>query len=176
MESSFTAMAAAAATTFTVLVFLRAAWHKVADFGTFSGYVADYRLLPEALVELAAKALAVVEFLAVALLVYPATVRAGAVLSVALLALYGLAMAVNIARGRTRIECGCGGAAQRLSQALLLRNALLAAIALLPAVFGGSPLGLAEAAVAVTAGLVAWFVYNVIEQLLANDGHMRLSL
>lgn len=176
MDAWFTSMAAAAATTFTVLVLLRAAWHKVADFGTFTGYVADYQLLPEALVEPAAKALAAIEFLAVVLLVYPATVRAGAPLAVALFGLYGLAMAVNIGRGRTRIECGCGGPAQRLSPALLVRNVLLAAIAVLPAVFAASPLGLAEAAVAVTAGLLTWFVYSVIEQLLANDGHMRLSL
>lgn len=57
MESGFTSMAAAAATTFTVLVFLRAGWHKLSDFGTFTGYVADYRLLPEALVEPAARGL-----------------------------------------------------------------------------------------------------------------------
>lgn len=175
MESWFTSMAAAAATTFTVLVFLRAGWHKLSDFGTFTGYVADYRLLPEALVEPAARGLAGVEFLAVALLVYPPTARAGAMLAVAMLALYGVAMAINIARGRTRIECGCGGAAQRLSLALLLRNALLAAIAAQPALTGTAPLGFAEAATAVVAGLLAWFVYNVIEQLLANDGHMRLS-
>ncbi|MBW8301103.1 MAG: hypothetical protein K0M60_16000 [Hydrogenophaga sp.] len=176
MDGWFTSMAAAAATTFTVLVLLRAAWHKVTDFGTFTGYVADYWLLPEALVAPAARGLAAVEFLAVVLLVYPATVRAGALLAVALLGLYGVAMAVNIGRGRTRIECGCGGAAQRLSPALLVRNALLAAIAILPAIFGASPLGFAEAAVAVAAGLLTWFVHNVIEQLLANDGHMRLSL
>jgi hypothetical protein len=61
------------------------------------------------------------------------------------LLLYGFAIAVNLARGRRDIDCGCGGLMERqaLSEALVLRNALLAGAALAsalpvaPRVFGG---------------------------------------
>lgn len=175
LPPAFPAMAAASATTFTALLFLRAAWHKAADFGTFTGYVADYQLLPERLVEPAARLLIAAEFATVLLLVLPLTVGFGAALAMALLGLYAAGIAINIARGRTRIECGCGGPAQPLSSALLLRNALLAAIAATVFAVTEQPLGFAEAAAALGCGLTLWLIYAVIEQLLANAGHIRLT-
>ncbi|MFZ1624067.1 MAG: MauE/DoxX family redox-associated membrane protein [Gammaproteobacteria bacterium] len=47
-----------------------------------------------------------------------------------LLLIYALAMAVNLARGRRDLDCGCGGAPQPLNVWLVGRNLLLAGAAL----------------------------------------------
>lgn len=47
-----------------------------------------------------------------------------------LLLIYALAMAVNLARGRRDLDCGCGGAPQPLNVWLVGRNLLLAEAAL----------------------------------------------
>lgn len=167
-------MVAATATTFTALIFLRAVWHKLSDYSGFTGFMADYRLLPEKAVEPAAIGLIAAEMATIALLAWPATRPAGAGLAVTLLALYAGGMAINIARGRTQVECGCGGPAQPLSLTLLARNAALALIALAAALPGGT-LGLAEAGISIISGFTAWLLYAGIEQLLANAGQMRLA-
>lgn len=173
-DPRFLAIAAAAAATLLVVVFLRAALHKAADVARFAGYLDDYRLLSERFVEPAAKALVALELGTVGLLVWPATARVGAGLAFALLALYGAAIAINLGRGRRRIDCGCGGPAQPLSPALLWRNAVLAGLALLPLTHGTGALGFGEAAAAVSSGLMLFLFVTLAEQTLANDGHLRL--
>jgi hypothetical protein len=112
-------------------LFASAAAHKARGLAAFRAAVADYRLLPQALAPAAATALVAAEVAAaLSLLVGP---RAAAALAAAgLLALYGVAIAVNLARGRRDIDCGCGGpgARQTLSAGLVWRNALLGAVAL----------------------------------------------
>lgn len=175
MQDSLWSMAALAATVFLILLFLRAGWHKVADYGRFLGFVADYRLLPERLVEPVARLLIGAEFAVVALLAWPSQSALGAAAAAALLSLYALAIGVNVARGRRRIDCGCGGTAQSLSWSLVIRNALLAALALLAAAGGSRLLGAYAAAAAVFAGVLVWFAYNLVEQVIAN-GNRRLLL
>ncbi|MDQ0322733.1 hypothetical protein QO002_004939 [Pararhizobium capsulatum DSM 1112] len=174
-QTAFPGMVAASATTFTALLFLRAAWHKASDFSTLTGYVADYQLLPEGLVEPVARLLIAAEIATVLLLVLPMTAGFAASLAILLLGTYAAGIAINIGRGRTRIECGCGGPDQPLSAALLVRNTLLAGIAAMVLMVTERPLGIAEAAVALGCGLMAWLIYAVIEQLLANAGHSRLT-
>jgi hypothetical protein len=112
------------------LIMFAAAWHKFADIEEFSGALAAYRLLPEAFVALAARLLPVLETAIGAGILLPAT-RAMALATLAgLMALYALAIAVNLARGRRNIDCGCGGTAHPLSWALVVRNAVLAATAM----------------------------------------------
>lgn len=176
MATDLLHMAAMAGTTFLVLLFLRAAWHKLADFGRFSGFVADYQLLPGAWVEHAARLLIGLEVLTVALLLTPALNRLGALLAIALLLAYAAVIAINLSRGHVHIDCGCGGAPQRLSPALLLRNALLVVLALPIAAGQVAQLGLFESAAAIVAGSLLWLIYNVAEQLLANNGHLHLAL
>ncbi len=139
-------MAAQAATVFLILLFVRAAWHKIGDYGRFAGFLADYRLLPAALA------------------------------AAGLLLLYAVAIAVSLGRGQRRIDCGCGGAPQHLSWALGVRNLALAALAALavPAAAGG-PLDLYAGAVAVLAGLLLWGAYLLVEQVIANADR-RLQL
>ncbi len=100
--------------------------HKLRDVGAFRAIVRAYRLLPEAAVG-AAPALAVGELAVALALVVPPTRTGAALAAIALLAVYSTAIAVNLARGRRSIDCGCGplGARQPIGAWLLARNALL---------------------------------------------------
>lgn len=109
------------------LVFLVAAIGKFRHWAVFEGVVANYRLLPEALVPMVAKLLPPVEvLLALALLSgsfspWPEAVAA------TLLLLFALAMGVNLRRGRSQIDCGCFQSAlkQSLSWWLVARNGVM---------------------------------------------------
>ncbi len=112
-------------------MFAAAAVHKLRDLASFTATVRNYRIGPAALSPLAAIALPKLELLiAVLLLVRPSTAFAP-IGALALLALYSGAIAINLARGRRDIDCGCLGPGHRqpLSEWLLVRNATLAAAA-----------------------------------------------
>ena len=113
-----------------VLLFASSALHKLRDRTAFTGVLAAYRVLPEAVVPAAAIAVAVVE-LVVAGALAVGSVVAGPMGALALLAVYALAIGTNLVRGRRTIDCGCGalGARQPISEWLLARNALLAVAA-----------------------------------------------
>jgi hypothetical protein len=112
------------------LLFLFAAAHKLRAPRAFAEVLADYRLLPAGDPLAFGVALAVTELaLALGLCVAPLA-RAAALGAACLLALYAGAVAVNLARGRDEIDCGCGVGARPLGAGLLLRNGLLVAVAL----------------------------------------------
>jgi len=114
------------------LLFFVAAGHKLRDLGRFRATLGEYRLLPERLVPLAAALVVAVEAVTAGALLVPGARAAGLLAAAALLALYGVAIAINLARGRRDIDCGCAGPAGRrpISGALVARNAALAALAL----------------------------------------------
>lgn len=174
MEAAWTSLVAATATAFIALLFARAAWHKLSDFTAFTGFVADYDLMPAGRVNLAAMVLAGLEVLVVVVLLTPGGNVAGAILAIALLGLYAVGMGININRGRDRIECGCGGAVQPLGWQLVGRNGVLAAIAALCLVGSPYALSLSEAAAALVSGFILWVGYLLIEQIMATTAVMRL--
>lgn len=112
-------------------IFLPSAWSKLRAMDELEGIVADYRLLPEPLVRPAARVLPVLEIVAGILVLLPATGAAGALLATALLLLFVAAMAINLARGRREIDCGCflGRQKERIGWRLVARNLLLVALA-----------------------------------------------
>jgi len=114
------------------LLFATSGVAKLRDLRGFADAVAGYRLLPPVLAAPAAFAFAAAELALAAGLFVPALRGASALGAAGLLGLYGVAIAVNLARGRRDIDCGCGGpfGRQSLSEALVLRNALLASAAL----------------------------------------------
>ena len=119
-----------------LLLLASGAAEKLRDSRRFRAAVAGYALLPERAIGAAATAFALGEAALAAALLAPAAagVRAIAAVAAALLfAVYGAAIAINLARGRRAIDCGCGGPAARvpLSGWLVARNALLVAAALL---------------------------------------------
>src|SRR5262245_53685893 len=116
------------------LLFAVAALHKLRDPRGFAATLADYRLLPEGIASVAGIVLVGAELTVVVALVVDR--RAGLMGAAALLVLYAAAMAINLARGRRHIDCGCAGPAARRSSSgrLGARNLILATLALAPPV------------------------------------------
>ncbi len=110
------------------LLFASAAFHKFRDLALFSQVVRAYRVLPQVLN--AAPLVAAAEALAAAGLLVGSVRPAAALLGAMLLVLYAVAIAVNLARGRRELSCGCGGINERRPIAgwMVARNLVLAAI------------------------------------------------
>lgn len=154
---------------FFSVLFLSTAWHKWQDIHHTATVVAKYRLLPVGFAYRAAYVVAGLEALIVVLLwLYQPL---GAVLLVFLLLAYTAAIGINLQRGRTSMDCGCGGVPIRLSPALLGRNAILLVMALL-LVFSSTARSYvwADGLMAVFAALSILVMYYAAEQLLANRG------
>ena len=160
---------------FTLLL-LSASLHKFADRQQFQGILRAWRLLPEAWLPLFAMGIPLLE-LGLGLAWLTGIQRlVVALVTAALLAVYTLGIAINLRRGNTAIDCGCGGsvtrqatASRRLSTALLLRNGLwmgLALLALLPS--NQRLLGMLDWFSLGLAGSVLLLLYLAGNQLLAN--------
>lgn len=165
-------MAAAALAAFVALLLARAALHKAADPVRFEGVLADYRLAPEAALPILRGAIPLAEATCALALVLPASRSAGGLAASGLLLIYAAAMGINLARGRRDIDCGCGGAPERLGWTLVLRNLAFVA-ALAPAITGmGAALGVAGTLAAWIPALFALLAFGALEQLLANQARM----
>jgi hypothetical protein len=155
----------------TALVLVAAALQKLRDWPSFRAVVADYRLLPDALVVPGALAVAAAELLAgVALAVEPLRVP-GAWLGSAVIGASTAAVAVNMLRGRTHIDCGCGGieGRQPLSWALVVRNlVLVAGLVAGTAVTAPLPAGALAYSTLAAATLAGLALYAAASQLIAN--------
>ena len=167
----------AAAAGFALLLGV-AAWRKVRDIGAFEAILADYRLLPELLMRPAAIATPAVEgALAAAWVVAPWQPDAALVAGLGTAGLmlgYGLAMTTNLARGRSWIDCGCGGG-EELSWVLVGRNVVLAMLALGPlAIAEAGPPHWGDLATSVPVLAVAAGLYFATGALLANVAAMRV--
>jgi uncharacterized membrane protein YphA (DoxX/SURF4 family) len=105
---------------------------KLADLDLFESAIANYRLAPRMLEKPIAIVLPVLECSCAAAVLIPFTRGAAALGMLVLLATFTGAIAINLARGRTNIDCGCFGPAlrQELSAWMLARNSVLAALAL----------------------------------------------
>jgi hypothetical protein len=93
--------------------------------------------------------------------------------------IYGLAIAINLLRGRLHISCGCGlgnssGENQPLSWMLVLRNILLMALALLPLLpASGRTLAPFDWFTLISALLASALLYFGGSQLLQNQSAIR---
>ncbi len=154
-------------------IFLLAAVHKIRHRLAFRGILADYRLLPGPLLPLIAPLVIGAEFLAAILILAPANIippPLAALPAAVLLFLYTGAIAVNLVRGRTGIDCGCGGAATPLSAWLLLRNGLLLGLAGIVAIIQPAPVAPVIYLFAAAPILFFWCAYAAGNQMLANAG------
>ena len=158
-------------------ILAQSAWHALRDLPRHAAALAGYKLVPLPLLPAAAIALPLLTASAAALLPWPATAHTGAALAIALMALFTAAIAINLRRGRTDIDCGCGGAeGHHISPGLVIRNltliALLAEPLIAPATGAVDPMTvLTELGGA--AGIVA--LYFTSTQLLANQAAMRAA-
>lgn len=157
------------------VVLLTGAWQKLRDVAVFEASVDIYRLLPEALVPLFARAFPVLEALAGVALLFDTTRAAGLLLSLAVLGVATAGVIANLLRGHTEIDCGCGGAEGHttLTWALPARNTLLLIVAVLGGQDGSGRDLLWIDYLSVAGGTLALLgIYAAANQLMAN--HPRL--
>jgi uncharacterized membrane protein YphA (DoxX/SURF4 family) len=111
------------------MVFLAAGGVKLPAGAAFRSAVADYRVLPEPLIPLVARALPALEIAGGLLLIAGVAIRWVAPASGLLLLAFAAAITVNLARGR-QIDCGCADQASRpINWRHVVRNVALACVA-----------------------------------------------
>jgi len=153
------------------LLFLLACFAKVTNFAVFKATLDEYNIVPKFFVGLCAVIIVGVE-LAIGVGAFFVESTVGAMLAAAmLLSCYSAAIGINLLRGRRDIDCGCTGPASRqmLSGWLLVRNVVLASIA----VVGAAPYTARELqpqdwALVGLALIAAMSLYAAINQLMAN--------
>lgn len=160
-------------TAFLVIVLARTIWHKIDGFLETVGFAQGYGLVPEAWAAPIVRALTLAEIVTVLALLAPGLHQIGGFLAAGLFAGYAVLMGLALMQGRSRIDCGCGGAPQIVSAFTLCRNGVLAALALTTAVLPAHPVRPAEAAAAIAAALVLAAIYAIIEKLASHLPHIR---
>lgn len=159
------------------MLLLWASLHKFSDRLQFQGILTAYQLLPAALLPLLALFIPIVELSLGLAWLTGFQNETVALATVVLLASYTFAMGINIFRGNTEIDCGCGLSSakhktagyQRLSIILLLRNLvliLIASIAVIPS--NERLLGFIDYLNVGLASVGLVFLYAAFNQLLAN--------
>ena len=128
LDPTIVAIACAA----TTAIFLGSAMLKFSQSTEFRAAVESYRLVPEAMAVVLQWIVPALELTGAIGLVVPTTRGAAALLLLSLIAAFTGAIALNLARGRRDLDCGCFGPLLRqpLSGWLLARNALLALVVL----------------------------------------------
>lgn len=151
------------------LVFAAAVGGKLRHRRELAGVVANYRLLPQWLAAPTAWMLVGLEFLVALSLVSGAWLRTGAALAIVLLGGFALAMAINLARGRREIDCGCfqSGLRQRLSAMLVVRNLVLAAVLTPLLAAGAAGASALQWVDGLGAGLAAYVLYRILGELVS---------
>jgi uncharacterized membrane protein YphA (DoxX/SURF4 family) len=116
-------------------LFLYAAATKLPDLASFAESVANYRLVPSAVVPAAAVAVIGVEIVLGLLLVTGRLARATALVATGLLALFTVGLGQALLRG-IDLRCGCFGGTERATWLTVLRDVSLLAAALVLLVRG----------------------------------------
>ena len=159
-------------------LFVDAGYRKLSEFRFLQKTITEYRVLPTSWSGPLARVLPITELGAGVGLLIPILHSEAAIAICGALLAYTVAIAVNIARGRRDLDCGCAGpgAEQVISGALLVRNAVLFLLALALASIPVSqrvPLDTPEICLALAAALLCALVYQVINQLVANQDKLR---
>jgi hypothetical protein len=170
-------IAASAADVAMGLIFLTAGAKKLRHWQEFRGVVAAYRLLPASGAALVAVLIPPIELL----LGIASIVRWGMPLTsfavAAMLSVFAVAMAINIGRGRTAIDCGCFQSAlrQELEWRLVIRNVACALLVLAASAVPGT-LDATRVLLAFPAGVTLFCLYLALNGVWALDVSRRLAL
>jgi uncharacterized membrane protein YphA (DoxX/SURF4 family) len=126
---------------FLASVFVRAVYAKLRFPSLFTDAVRGYELVPARLTGAFAAALLAIECLIAPALLIPRIAPLAAWVAGFVLALYSLAIGINLARGRRDIDCGCAGplARQTLHEMLIVRNLVYMVLAMVLAVGASVP-------------------------------------
>lgn len=161
---------------FLALLLLASSAHKIRRAPWFRSTLAEYGLLPQASVGVAAIVVTAAELLIAIALLVPQSAAAPPLGACILFAIYTVAIGVNLLRGRRDIDCGCSGVLEgrRLGEGLVLRNlglmAVAAAAALPPA---ARPLVWIDATTIVASVATLGLLYASIDMVVANAGPLR---
>jgi len=155
------------------LIFLEAAVGKFRDWDAFEGVVAGYDLGPEWAQMAVARLLPPVETILAALLFVGVLAQWAAWFAAILFAVFAGAMAINLVRGRTTIDCGCGRPGQPLTWGRVAKNLCLA-LALVAAQAFNGPADLPQWSLGLAAG-VAIFLVDYAHSLLSGLGARRAA-
>ena len=152
------------------LLFASAALHKLLHLAAFAAAFRAYAVVPPELAPLALLVPLLELTVGAALLAGGSRIGAAAA-GAALLLLYASAIAINLARGRRDLSCGCGGPNDRRPIAgwMVWRNVVLAALlaaTLLP--WAPRPLGAADALTIGAGTAVAALLYMSLDGLLGQ--------
>lgn len=171
------------ASLFLGLVLATSALSKLKRPDEFQGVVANYRLLPSFMVAPVARLLPWLELAcAVALLVPPVRAQAAWV-AAAIFVVFALALAINVGRGRTHIDCGCvrrPTSMSRIGMFHVLRALSLAGVSLYAATISLSVvaipvsswlMGIASAALLAMLYLAADVMVGLPGRESSNTGH-----
>ena len=159
---------------FFAWLFARAALHKVAQWSYYLDLMIAYFSLPALAATLLLLA-TVTELLLACLLLLPGLRNVGLTGTALVLATYAATMAWQIYRGRTDTPCGCSGAGSslRVAPALVIRNLLCAALALLAMHQASAWQGWYPLLLAIGCAIVASLAYLWVEQAIANHQYMN---
>ena len=153
------------------LLFASAGAHKLRGLTHFAEIFASYRVLPTTLARRLAWLIpCLVLAIAIGLLWEPSR-RMAMMPAIGVLIVYAFGMAINLARGRRDLDCGCGTARDRRSIAawMVWRNLFLAAalgIAAFP--WSSRPLDLSDLLTVMGGLTVGVILYLALDQLLGD--------
>lgn len=161
------------------LLLIAAGLHKLADRLRFQGILAAYEIVPAPLLVPLSLLIPVSEILLGLGWALGWRMELIAMATASLLAAYALGMGINLMRGRTYIDCGCGLASakihskdngvQQLSVWLVYRNLLLIVLALTAgAGVSARNFGVLDYFSLLAAMLALTFIYAAFHQLLVN--------
>ncbi|HEX7852917.1 MAG TPA: MauE/DoxX family redox-associated membrane protein [Burkholderiales bacterium] len=168
LTSQFVEAAAHAVRICAATLFIGAGLAKVRDLRRFVLVVADYRVLPTGLALPIGWALPPLEITTGVLLIFGAAKPGAAIIAALMLLVFAAAIAINLRRGRTGIDCGCsfGSGGSTVHSAQVAQNALLALLLLVTAGADvpSSPLLWAMASAAGVALLMISLIFNQLAE------------
>lgn len=158
------------------LIFASAGLGKVLRWHEFKGTLGAYEIVPSRWVPAVATVLVPAEMVMAAALIAGWNVYRFSLLAAALLAVFAAAMAINLARGRASIDCGCfQSSRQTIGWRLVARNLVCA----LAVVAGGSftmPLDDPQRWIqAVPAGVALYAIYVALNGVWTLDASRAVA-
>lgn len=149
-------------------LFGSAAAHKLRALPEFAGSLAAYRVLPGVFARRWAWIVPCVEAAIALAIVLPRWRVFGALAGCALLISYAAAIALNLARGRSDLDCGCGGPGSRrpIGTWMVWRNmALCAVLGAIALPWDARPLGPVDALTVIGGWAAGGLLYRSVDRL-----------
>jgi hypothetical protein len=109
-----------------IVLFATAGLQKLRSPSIFVATLADYRIVPRALLWVAAGMVIALELIVALGLFWDTTRATSALIGAGLLMAYGGSIALNLIRGRRHMDCGCAAQRRPIGRRMVARNAILA--------------------------------------------------